>query len=392
MSHSWIPSCPFPPLIGKGQELSVTQGPSPDHFSICYKKAGSCASSIVGCVVLCCWVSACLHQKRKAIMASAMPDKEEAAKSSPEMKEEEQQVISETKELVSSTVADAKDVASSRVAEVVDATREALHSGVEAAISAVTSSVGMVKDFRVSQVAVSRAEAVLEIIGEDDSLPLENEELAKLAASGKGADMSLEQQQQKRRYFVRLGSLSGDLLQFAYLHSKYKIKQVWQDMREALGQLNSIIDLIEVFRQGFDKKLQEKLEEQLCQMWLDWTRKLPEESEDRSSAKPEEMESLALLLARSITQQLQITSSKVVAAIQGLPSSLRRKLKHSFKTIEELHASFLAANSLHDLSSTVLEQSQPRLVVIYVYMEKLLDYLSDNRPLSWLVGPFSPMD
>lgn len=74
-------------------------------------------------------------------------------------------------------MADAKDVVSSRVAEVVDATKEALHSGVEAARSAVTSRVGMVKDFRVGQMAVSRSEIVLGRAGEDDSLPMGNEEL-----------------------------------------------------------------------------------------------------------------------------------------------------------------------------------------------------------------------
>ncbi|NXJ14967.1 PLIN3 protein, partial [Odontophorus gujanensis] len=147
---------------------------------------------------------------------------------------------------------------------------------------------------------------------------------------------------------------------------------------------------IKVFKQGFPQKLQEELQEQLCQMWLDWTRQLSEESGDRSYAKPEEMESLALLLARSITQQLQITCSKVVSTIQGLPSSLQDRLKHSFNIVEELHASFLEANSLQDLSSTVLGQRQERLAVIYEYMEELLDYLSDNKPLSWLVGPFSP--
>uniref|UniRef100_A0A803XW75 Perilipin n=1 Tax=Meleagris gallopavo TaxID=9103 RepID=A0A803XW75_MELGA len=303
------------------------------------------------------------------------------------------QVISETKELMSSTVADAKDIVSSRVAEVVDATKEALHSGMEAARSAVTSSVGMVKDFRVGQMAVSRAEAVLGRTREDDSLPMGNEELAKLAASGEGADiMSVELQQQKRRYFVRLGSLSDELLQFAYLHSKDKIKQIWQGFRETLGQLHSIIELIEVFKQGFNRKLQEELQEQLGLMWVDWTRKLPDESGDNSSAKPEDMESLALLLAHSITQQLRITCSKVVSAIQGLPSSLQDRLKHSFNAIEELHAAFLAANSLQDLSSTVLGQSQERLAVIYEYMEELLDYLSDNKPLSWLVGPFTPRE
>lgn len=56
--------------------------------------------------------------------------------------------------------------------------------------------------------------------------------------------MSVEQQQEKRRYFVRLGSLSDELRQFAYLHSSDKMKRIWQGMQEALGQLHSIIELV----------------------------------------------------------------------------------------------------------------------------------------------------
>lgn len=163
-------------------------------------------------------------------------------------------------------------------------------------------------------------------------------------------------------------------------------------------------------------------------MWLDWSRKSSKESGDESSVEPEvppgdgrkglwashscfyfnsflevthssdlvfpaysqEMESLALLMACSITQQLQISCYKVVSAIQGLPSSLQDKVKQSLSTIEELHASFLVANSFQDLSSSVLTQSQRKLAVIQEYMEELLDYLKNNIPLSWLVGPFSP--
>ncbi|XP_035404362.1 perilipin-3-like [Cygnus atratus] len=302
------------------------------------------------------------------------------------------QVISETKELVSSTVAEAKDAVSSRVTEVIDATKGALHSGVEAARSAVTSSVGMVMDSRVGQMAVSRAEAVLGRTEEDNSLPIGNEELAKMAASEEGAGiMSVEQQQEKRRYFVQLGSLSDELRQFAYLHSSDKMKRIWQGMQEALAQLHSIIELIEVFKKGFSKKLQEG-QEKLCQMWLDWTRKFPKDSRYASSAEPEEMESLALLMACSITQQLQITCCKIMSAIRGLPLSLQDKVKQSLNTIEELHASFSAANSFQDLSSSVLAQSRGKLAVIQECMEELLDYLKDNRPLSWLVGPFSPRE
>lgn len=53
-------------------------------------------------------------------------------------------------------MAEAKDAVSSRVTEVIDATKGAIHSSVEAARSAVTSSVGMVVDSRVGQMAVSR--------------------------------------------------------------------------------------------------------------------------------------------------------------------------------------------------------------------------------------------
>lgn len=83
---------------------------------------------------------------------------------------------------------------------------------------------------------------------------------AKLAASGEGADiMSVELQQQNRRYFVRLGSLSDELLQLAYLHSKDKVKQIWQGLQEALGQPHSIIELVgrawcSCWRAGVDQK------------------------------------------------------------------------------------------------------------------------------------------
>uniref|UniRef100_A0A8C0B6X0 Perilipin n=1 Tax=Buteo japonicus TaxID=224669 RepID=A0A8C0B6X0_9AVES len=277
-------------------------------------------------------------------------------------------ILSGTKELISLRVAGVKDAVSSKVAEVVDITKETLQSSMEAARSAVTS-VGMVMDSKVGQTAVSRAEAVLGRT-EDSSLPIGNEELA----SEEGADiMSVEQQQEKRQYFVRLGSLSDELRLFAYLRSTDKMKQVWQGMQGALAQLHCIIELCWL---GFNffAVIKSCGQEKLQQMWVDW----------------KEMESLALLMACSITQQLQITCCKIVSAIQGLPSSLQDKVKQSLSTIEELHASFSAANSFQDLSSSVL--SQRKLAVIQEYMEELLDYLKNNTPLSWLVGPFSPRE
>ncbi|NXW54763.1 PLIN3 protein, partial [Eurystomus gularis] len=143
--------------------------------------------------------------------------------------------------------------------------------------------------------------------------------------------------------------------------------------------------------QGFNQKLQEG-QKKLHQMWRDWSSKSSKESADEISAEPEEMEFLALLMARNITKQLQIACCKIVSAIQGLPSSLQDKVKQSLSTIEELHTSFLAANSFQDLSSSVLTQSKRKLAVVHKYMEELLDYLKNNIPLSWLVGPFCPRE
>ncbi|NWT73738.1 PLIN3 protein, partial [Prunella himalayana] len=148
---------------------------------------------------------------------------------------------------------------------------------------------------------------------------------------------------------------------------------------------------IEAFKQGFNQKLQEG-QEKLQQMWLEWSRKYLKESGDESPAEPEEMESLTLLMAHRLTQQLQLTCSGLVAASQGLPCSLQDKLQQALGATKELHAAFSEANSFQDLSSSVLSWSQRELAELQEHMEELLDYLKNNAPLSWLGGPFSPRE
>ncbi|XP_053814607.1 perilipin-3-like [Vidua chalybeata] len=300
-----------------------------------------------------------------------------------------EQILSDTKELLSSRVAEVKEAVSSKVLEVLDATRETLQGSEGAATPAVTSAAGLGP--AVAHMGVCGAEAVLGT-AEGDSLPIGNEELAQLAEREEGVDvLPLQQQREHRRYFVRLGALSEELRLFAHLHSTARIKQVWQGMQGALAQLHCILQLVEAFKQGFNQKLQEG-QEKLQQMWLDWSRKYLRESGDESPAEPEEMECLTLLMARRLTQQLQLTCSGVVAAMQGLPCSLQDKLKQALGATKELHAAFSEANSFQDLSSSVLTRSQGELAVIQEYMEELLDYLKNNTPLSWLVGPFSPRE
>ncbi|KAM7038272.1 perilipin-3-like [Acridotheres tristis] len=284
-------------------------------------------------------------------MASAVPHQEEAAQSCPE------QALSGTKEQVPS-----RGAVSSRMQEVLDVSQETLQSSQGAA--------GLGLEPELALMGVCGAEAVLGR-AEGGSLPIGNEELARLAVCEEGSDvMPLEQ----RRYSVSLGSLPEELGLFVQLHSPGRIQQVWQGMRGALAQLHCILQLTEAFKQGFNQKLREKLH----QMWLEWSRKYLNENVDANPADPEEMVCLALLTAR------RIGCSGVVAAVQSLPCSLRDSLQRA------LHDAFSAADSSQDLASRVLSQSQRELAVIQENMEELLDYLKNNTPLSWLLGPLSP--
>uniref|UniRef100_A0A8C3NB01 Perilipin n=1 Tax=Geospiza parvula TaxID=87175 RepID=A0A8C3NB01_GEOPR len=216
---------------------------------------------------------------------------------------------------------------------------------------------------------------------------------AQLAVCEEGtAALPLEQQWRHGRYFVYPTSLPEDLRLLAQLRSTARIQQLWQGMQGALLSCLSWLSAlplpqVEAFKQEFNQKLQEG-QEKLHQMRLDWSRKYLKES----GAESPEMERLTLLMACRISQQLQLSCSGVVAAVQDLPCSLQDKLQQALHAIRELHAAFSEAHSFQDLSSSVLTQSQRELAVIPEYMEELLDYLKNNTPLSWLVGPFSPRE
>uniref|UniRef100_A0A8C5ILL2 Perilipin n=1 Tax=Junco hyemalis TaxID=40217 RepID=A0A8C5ILL2_JUNHY len=284
-----------------------------------------------------------------------------------------------TKELLSSTVAEVKESVSSGVLEALDVTRDTLQGSEGTATPAVTS-----VEPAVPQRGVLGAEAVLGT-AEGDSLPTGNEELAQLAVSEEGmAALPLKQQQQ------HLDSLPEDLRLLAQLHSPARIQQLLLGLQGAMAQLHHMLKLIEALKQ-FNRKLQEEKAE-LHQMWLDWTRKYLKESGDESPSEPEEMECGTLLMASRISQQMQLSCSELVAAMQDLPCSLPDALQQAWCAIEELRAAFLGASSFQDLSGSVLAQSQRELAVVQEYIEELLDYLKNNTPLSGLVGPSSPRE
>uniref|UniRef100_A0A8C0Q8C0 Perilipin n=4 Tax=Canis lupus TaxID=9612 RepID=A0A8C0Q8C0_CANLF len=299
--------------------------------------------------------------------------------------------VSGAREAVSSTVSSAKDTVASRVTEAVDVTRGAVQSGVDATKSVVTSGVQSVMGSRVGQMVLSGVDAVLGKSEEwvDNHLPMTDAELARLATSLEGFDMaSVQQQRQEQSYFVRLGSLSERLRQRAFAHSLGKLQLTRQRAQESLGQLAQALSLMETVKQGVDQKLVEG-QEKLHQMWLNWNQKQLQGTE-QTPAKPEQVETQTLTMFRDIAQQLQSTCASLGSSIQGLPTHVKDQLQQARHQVEGLQATFSGIHSFQDLSSTVLMQSREQVAKAREALDHMVEYVAQNTPITWLVGPFAP--
>ncbi|KAM8925228.1 perilipin-3 isoform 2-T3 [Lycaon pictus] len=298
--------------------------------------------------------------------------------------------VSGAREAVSSTVSSAKDTVASRVTEAVDVTRGAVQTGVDATKSVVTSGVQSVMGSRVGQMVLSGVDAVLGKSEEwvDNHLPMTDAELARLATSLEGFDMaSVQQQRQEQSYFVRLGSLSERLRQRAFAHSLGKLQLTRQRAQESLGQLAQALSLMETVKQGVDQKLVEG-QEKLHQMWLNWNQKQLQGME-QTPAKPE-VETQTLTMFRDIAQQLQSTCASLGSSIQGLPTHVKDQLQQARHQVEGLQATFSGIHSFQDLSSTVLMQSREQVAKAREALDHMVEYVAQNTPITWLVGPFAP--
>nr|XP_056700205.1 perilipin-3-like [Euleptes europaea] len=310
-------------------------------------------------------------------------------------------IFSDTKELVTSTVSGAKDAISntvtgardavtSTVTGVVDKTKEAVQGGVEMTRSAVATSVNTMMTSSVGQMVASGVDAMLEksegLV--DHYLPVTEEELVQLATSMEGFDMAtVAEQQEQRGYFVRLGSLSSKVRHRAYQHSLGKLRNARQGTQDALSQLSQTIELIEHLKQGVDQKIQ-SAQEKLHQMWLQWSQKESPEVSQKDAPQPE-IESQALEVSRGLAQQLHSTTVALVSNLQGLPAGIQEKVSLVRQNVDELRMSFLSAKSFQDLSTSILAQSRERVAQARELTDELMEYVTHNAPLSWVVGPFA---
>uniref|UniRef100_A0A8C4VR11 Perilipin n=1 Tax=Gopherus evgoodei TaxID=1825980 RepID=A0A8C4VR11_9SAUR len=293
-----------------------------------------------------------------------------------------EKVALDAQDLVCATMVGAKDAVCSTATEAKDAVtsmvgvaKGAVQESVEVTKSAVTSSMSTVMGSSMGQMAASGIDMALAKSEQwvDHYLPMTEEEL--------------EAPAEQQSYYVRLGSFSSTLRQRAYQHALGKMRQARQRTLEALSQLQQTIDLINSAKQTVDQKLHNS-QDRLHQLWLQCCRGKFEGQEGPDSA--EQVEAQALAMSQSLTQQLKITCLTLLGSIQGLPHTIQDKAQQVSSSIEELQASFSSASCFQDLSSSALAQSREKVAKARESLDELLEYVMQNVPLDWIVGPFTP--
>uniref|UniRef100_A0A8C5WQ03 Perilipin n=1 Tax=Laticauda laticaudata TaxID=8630 RepID=A0A8C5WQ03_LATLA len=229
-------------------------------------------------------------------------------------------------------ISETQELVSSKVADAKEAVAKAVQDGKE-----------MLIDTRMGKIAMSGVEVVLEISEEllDHYLPMTEEELGK---------QGILPQHLQSGYFVQLGSLSTKLQNRAYKYAVIKMEAARENIQNTFSQLRQAIG-------------QEKLQQMECH---------------------------SLAVSYHITEQLQIAYTNLMGSIQGLPGIFQQNIELALHSIEELQATFTGAQSFQDLSSSLLIQSKKTASMAQTYVDDILDYVCQNTPLSWLVGPFVP--
>ncbi|KAM9516034.1 uncharacterized protein ACIB01_017862 isoform 2-T2 [Guaruba guarouba] len=363
-----------------------------------------------------------------------------------------QDSVEKTKSVVTSTVSTALDAAygtiTSKINTALEQGKEALQEGVEMTNSVVTNSISKAK--AVSQAVGGGVEAVLGMSEDlvDHYLPMTDEELGKLATSEGSGMASVEEQRQNKSYFVRLGSLPNKVRRRAYHLSLHKLQRLRQSTQETLSRLQLAIKLVQTCFSLFPPvcslpaqlsrwklflhalpaashlgsllggkhwccsdcvclqsssssrsshqiesvkgEVGQKLldgQEKLYQLWLDWSLTQPKGNQVKTASQVE-VESRTLTMLHIITRQLQPVYENLKASIQGLPSNIQEAVYQATRKIHQLHRSFSSAVSFQDLSSTTLTQSQDWVAEARRSLDVLFEYVTQNTPLNWVVGPF----
>ncbi|KAK5893636.1 hypothetical protein CgunFtcFv8_006492 [Champsocephalus gunnari] len=272
-------------------------------------------------------------------------------------------------------VSSAKDSVSGTLSSV----RGAVYEGMDKTRAAVSVSVSTVLESRVARMVSSGVDSALSTSESlvEQYLPLTEDELELEAETATGFD------REEASYYVRLGSLSTKLRKRAYTRALANIRERKQHSVQFISELNSTVDLIEYGRRNIDGATQmvnNKLNSQSV-----WKSNGPNQ---HNGHEAEAIESRTLTLALSLTQQLQTTCLGLVSGLQGLPLHIQQEALSLSCSASQVYVSFSAASTLRELPDSVLSTSRVQLVRMKNSLDNVMDYLVNNTPLNWLVGPF----
>ncbi|XP_037979884.1 perilipin-2 isoform X2 [Motacilla alba alba] len=300
-------------------------------------------------------------------------------------------VVVGAREAVTTTVTGAKETVAHTITGVVGKTKEAVQDSVEMTKSVVNGSINTVLGVqsRVVQMVSSGVDSALtksETLV-DQYLPLTEAELEKEAANVEGFEIGV----QKPSYYVRLGSLSSKVRTRAYQQALNKVRDAKQKSQETISQLHYTVSLIEYARKNVNSANKKLLgaQEKLYQSWVEWKKNTGQnDGDDLHSA--EHIESRTLAIARTLTQQLQTTCLTLVSSLQGLPQNVQDQVYSVGSMAGDVYQSFRSASSFQELSDSFIAASKGQLKKMKESLDDMMDYLVNNTPLNWLVGPFYP--
>ncbi|XP_057697218.1 mannose-6-phosphate receptor binding protein 1 [Corythoichthys intestinalis] len=325
----------------------------------------------------------------------------------PILQQPAEKVVSDTVGMVCQSVTGAKDAVVGAVMGGVEKTRAAVSGGISTMMG---TSVGQMVSSGVGM-ALSRSEDWV-----DHNLPLTERELAEVAEPNINEVSSASPS-----YFVRLGKLSAKVQERALQQSLVRARRARDSTRAAVAQMTSTLDLLESARASMASGGNQigGAIEQLQQRWTEWSqkqrdggeaemewiqkkpaseqaepelvKKQPGSGEADSEGSKDEAERLewrVLSMARGLSEQLRTASANVVSSAQGLPGTVQDQLTKARRSADELQASLLDTSALTPL---LLERSRHHLTQVQQSLDGVTEYLLNNTPLNWLVGPFAPM-
>ncbi|XP_017269824.1 perilipin-2 [Kryptolebias marmoratus] len=305
-------------------------------------------------------------------------------KTLPILHQPSEQIVSSAKDVVTSAkdvVTGAKGTVSGTLSSIVEKTCGAVQDGMEKTKAVVSGSVSTVLESRVLQAVSSGVETALSTSEGlvEQYLPLTEDELELEAKTENGSN------DREPSYYVRLGCLSTKLRKRAYSRAVARIRDGKQRSMGFISELNSTVDLIEYGRKNIGSANQ--MVNNKLNSLVSWKSGGPTQ---QNGHQAEVIESRTLALARSLTQQLQITCLVLVSGLQGLPNHIQQEALSLSHSAAQVYAGFNRAKVLGDLPDSALATSRVQLGKMKDSLDNVMDYLVNNTPLNWLVGPFYP--